>query len=273
MVRSATALALVVLSVPISSLESQRSNESWLRSCRAGSWRENRAKYCEVRETGFKATGRALTIDPAMNGGVEVIGWDEDSVAVTMRIQVSAETEGDAAEVARGIRIEAGTGTVRAVGPRMGRYDAGGWSVSFIVSVPRRTDLSIETQNGPLSVRDVTGRMDLSTHNGPLALLGVGGEVHARAQNGPLEVALTGARWDGAGLDAETMNGPADLEIPDGYNAQIEFGTVNGPMHVGFPITVTLSGRVRDRISTKLGDGGAPVRVVTTNGPMTVRRQ
>jgi hypothetical protein len=39
------------------------------------------------------------------------------------------------------------------------------------------------------------------------------------------------------------------------------------------PITVTLNGSVRDRISTKLGDGGPPIRVVTTNGPMTVRRQ
>jgi Putative adhesin len=272
MVRPAIALALVALALPSAALVAQRSNESWLRSCRERSWRESRAKYCEVRETGFKPTGRALTVDPAVNGGVEIIGWDDDSIAVTARIQVSAYSEDDGAEVARAIRIDARAGTVRAEGPSsMGRHQ--GWSVSFIVRVPHRTDLSIDTENGPLSVHDVTGRMDLTTMNGPLALLGVGGEVHARAQNGPLEVSLTGARWEGAGLDAETQNGPADLEIPDGYNAQVEFGTVNGPMHVGFPITVTINGRVRDRISTKLGDGGAPIRVVTTNGPMTVRRQ
>jgi hypothetical protein len=68
------------------------------------------------------------------------------------------------------------------------------------------------------------------------------------------------------------MNGPADLEIPDNYNAKIEFGTVNGPMEVGFPMTVTINGRVKDRISTTLGKGGPPIRVVTTNGPMTVRK-
>ncbi len=55
-------------------------------------------------------------------------------------------------------------------------------------------------------------------------------------------------------------------------NAKIEFGTVNGPMDVGFPMTVTISGRVKDRINTTLGNGGPPIRVVTTNGPMTVRR-
>jgi hypothetical protein len=43
-------------------------------------------------------------------------------------------------------------------------------------------------------------------------------------------------------------------------------------MDVAFPMTVTISGRVKDRISTTLGSGGPPVRVVTTNGPMTVRR-
>jgi DUF4097 and DUF4098 domain-containing protein YvlB len=115
--------------------------------------------------------------------------------------------------------------------------------------------------------------MELSTQNGPLMLSGVAGDVHARAQNGPLLVRLTGARWDGVGLDAETTNGPADLRIPEYYNAKIEFGTVNGPMDVGFPLTVTLNGRIRDRISTTLGSGGALIRVVSTNGPMTVRRQ
>ena len=138
--------------------------------------------------------------------------------------------------------------------------------------VPRHSDLTLSTQNGPLSVEDVAGRMDIQTQNGPLSLSGVGGDVHASAQNGPLTIDLQGTRWEGTGLDAETQNGPADLRIPDNYNAKIEFGTVNGPMDVGFPLTVTISGRVKDRINTTLGNGGPPIRVVTTNGPMTVRR-
>jgi DUF4097 and DUF4098 domain-containing protein YvlB len=87
-----------------------------------------------------------------------------------------------------------------------------------------------------------------------------------------LSVDLIGTKWEGTGLDARTQNGPADLRIPANYNAKIEFGTVNGPMDVGFPMTVTISGRVKDRITTTLGSGGPPIRVVTTNGPMTVRK-
>jgi len=277
MFRFATLLAVAALTLPSATLKAQ-DNDEWLDDCRHDSWRgtrrDTRVKHCEIRETGLKARGGrggALTVDPGMNGGVEIVAWDRDSIAVTARIQVNARSEADAQAIAREIRIEAAGATVRAVGPTpTGRGQH--WSVSFIVQVPRRTDLSIATDNGPLSVREVTGRMELSTQNGPLALMGVGGDVRARAQNGPLVVKLAGARWEGTGLDAETMNGPADLSIPEGYNAKLDFGTVHGPMVVGFPLTVTITGRVTDRISTTLGTGGAPIRVVTTNGPMTVRR-
>jgi hypothetical protein len=273
MTRDVAAIALAFVVFPSSALLAQESDEQWLEDCQ--DWKDwgSRARHCEIRETGMKATGRPLSIDPGMNGGVEIIGWNRDSVAVTARIQVNARTTEDAEAIARDIKIEASGGTVRATGGRgpFGRNQH--WSVSFVVMVPRRSDLTLSTHNGPLSVDDVAGRMDLSTQNGPLSLSGVGGDVHARAQNGPLMIELMGTRWEGTGLDAETQNGPADLRIPENYNAKVEFGTVNGPMDVGFPMTVTISGRVRDRINTTLGSGGPLIRVVTTNGPMTVRRQ
>lgn len=273
MKRCFIALAVVLLAIPTTVLRAQESNEEWLDDCRDshGDW-ESRARHCEIRELGMKPSKGALTVDPGMNGGVEIEGWNRDSIAITARIHVIARTQDDAEEIARGIKIEAAGGQIRVTsGPGYtGRHQS--WGVMFIVRVPNRTDLTLATQNGPLSVSKVTGTMDLETQNGPLSLYGVAGDVHASAQNGPLSVELLGTKWEGAGLDARTQNGPADLQIPDNYNAKIEFGTVNGPMDVGFPMTVTISGRVKDRISTTLGSGGPPIRVVTTNGPMTVRR-
>jgi hypothetical protein len=115
--------------------------------------------------------------------------------------------------------------------------------------------------------------MELSAQNGPITLSGVGGDVHASTQNGPLHVRLTGVRWNGAGLNAETRNGPVQLAIPEDYNARLETGTVNGPMQSDFPLTVTLGGRESwRRLATTLGSGGPLVRVVTTNGPVTLKR-
>jgi DUF4097 and DUF4098 domain-containing protein YvlB len=112
--------------------------------------------------------------------------------------------------------------------------------------------------------------MELSVTNGPLSLTDLAGDVHARATNGPLAVRLSGSRWDGQGLDAETTNGPVTLSIPAGYNASLTTGTVNGPMNIDIPVTV--QGRFPRQFTTQLGTGGAPIRAVTTNGPIVVRR-
>lgn len=264
--RSLAALSLI----PIA-LSAQTDPDEWLERCRRNDWDGDRLKHCEVRETGMRPTREALVVDPGHNGGVAIKGWDADSVAVFAKIQAWGRSEDEARELARSIRIIAQAGGVRAEGPDAVTRRQG-WAVSFEVHVPHRTDLDLETENGPLTVRDVQGRMTLAARNGPVTLGGVGGNVRARVQNGPLHVELTGARWEGEGLDAETVNGPVTVAIPESYSAELETGTVNGPMRTEFPLTVTLHGHVARRVTAKLGSGGPSVRVVTTNGPMTIRR-
>jgi hypothetical protein len=260
---------VLLLGVP-GGLSAQMDHEDWLERCRRDSWKRDRVTHCEVRETGLRPVQGALRVDPGLNGGVAIRGWERDSIAVFAKIQARARTEADARDIAQGVQIVAVGASVRARGPAAG--DREGWWVSFEVYVPRRTDLELATENGPLAVRGVSGRMMLSALNGPLSLRDVGGDVQARVRNGPLFVELTGSRWDGRQLDAETVNGPVTLEVPEGYSAELETGTVNGPMTLAFPLSVTLQGRVARRVSATLGQGGPPVRVVTTNGPLTIRR-
>ncbi len=124
MVRLAAFLAVAALTFPSATLRAQDSDEEWLDDCRQDSWRDTRVKHCEIRETGLRPRGGVLTVDPGMNGGVDIIGWDRDSIAVTARIQVNARSEADADAIARDIRIEAAGTTVRAVGPPPIRWDA-----------------------------------------------------------------------------------------------------------------------------------------------------
>lgn len=250
----------------VRTLVAQEDPDEWLARCRHD-W-SDRPRVCAVRETGFRPAGGTLTIDPSENGGIAVYGWDRDSVAVIAKVEAQARTEGAAQAIVDGIRIEAGGQHITARGPDTARPES--WAVSFDVYVPRHSDLALQAVNGPLSVEEVTGTMQLHALNGPISLRAVGGAVTARVQNGPLTVDLTGARWDGSGLDAEAENGPVSLGIPDRYNASLETGTVNGPMNIDFPLTVTIQGRMTNRIHTTLGDGGPSVRVVTTNGPITI---
>jgi DUF4097 and DUF4098 domain-containing protein YvlB len=247
----------------------ERDDSQWLRHCQKD-YDNELERFCEVRHTGFRPTGSGLTIDPDQNGGVEVQGWDRDSVAVTVRIEANARSEDAAKDLARGVKLEMSGSSISVSGPSSGRRE--NWSASLVVMVPRKTGLRAETVNGPLSVEDVEGAMELRAQNGPVALINLAGDVRARVQNGPLHVELRGSKWEGKGLDAESVNGPVDLGIPESYSAELETGTVNGPMSTSIPLTITVRGPMRDRIQTTLGKGGAPVRVVTTNGPITIRR-
>lgn len=251
-------------------LAAQADDSRWLRNCERDRDHDDNERFCEVRHLGFKPTASSLTFDPDANGGIELTGWDKDSVAISVRIQTGARTKDAARDLAKDIQVKISGSSVRVEGPSHSRSH--NWGVMLVVMVPRKIGLVAETTNGPLSVEGVSGTIDLRATNGPVSLDGVSGDVHARVQNGPLHVELAGSGWEGKGLDAEAVNGPVDLALPEHYNAELETGTVNGPTDFQVPMTVTLKGRRNDRIHTTLGKGGAPVRVVTTNGPLTVRR-
>jgi hypothetical protein len=250
-------------------------DEDWLDRCRDGGrrdddrrGRDDRERFCEVRHLGTRAAGRALTVDAGPNGGVAINGWDRDSVDIHVRIQTQADDADEARDMARDIKVTTGA-TISADGPESGRRRS--WSVSYEIWAPRGSDLVLDTHNGPIAVREVSGRMELTAHNGPVVLTSVGGDVRARTTNGPITVSLDGDRFDGRGLDAETTNGPIHVRLSDRFAAHLEVGTTNGPMSIDFPVTV--QGRIGRRISTDINGGGPPIRVITTNGPVVVERR
>ncbi|MGI8496517.1 MAG: DUF4097 family beta strand repeat-containing protein [Gemmatimonadaceae bacterium] len=250
----------------------QRDNVRWLDQCRENDrgWND-RYQYCEIRESGMRGgRGAKITADGGRNGGVAVGAWDRDSVAIVARIQTWARSGADAKALAATIRIVTDARSIRAEGPTSSGDD-GGWSVSFDLVVPKKADLAIHTQNGGISVSEVQGTMDLSAQNGGLHLQALGGDVHAETRNGGLDVTLTGNRWEGKGLDAETTNGGIRLRVPESYSAMLETGTTNGSLDFDFPVTV--QGRLNRRLSTQLGSGGAMVRAITHNGGVVVRRR
>jgi hypothetical protein len=273
--RLARTLAVLILLASPTLLHAQISQEErdadWLEQCRAdGRNSDDRGRACEVRAVPVKLSGRSITIDGERNGSIRVIGWARDSVKVTARIQAQARTDAVAQSMLPRIHVIADGRGVRSEGPSMNHDDEAGWSVSYVVYVPRLFDLDLEAHNGSLGVSGVSGKLDLRTVNGSLAVADIGGDVRAHTQNGSLNVRLAGNAWDGAGLDAETRNGSVRLSVPESYAASLEVGTVNGPIRTDIPVTV--SGRISRELNIPLGGGGKPIRVHTTNGPVTISR-
>ena len=268
--RSLPAVILMLSALPLlaqSRGAQSRDAQRWLDDCRDDRGRDDRERYCDVREQTLPARS-SLRVDGRENGGIEVIGSDRNDIRVISKIQTQAGSASDAKAMADQIRIEVGD-EIRADGPST-RWRSS-WSVSYEIHVPRKMSLDLRATNGGISIENVDGRLEFETTNGGITLVGVAGNVRGETSNGGVDVQLTGDRWSGEGLDVRSTNGGVDVSIPANYSARLETGTTNGGMDIGFPVTV--QGRLNRHLTTQLGDGGPLVRVTTTNGGVTLRRR
>jgi Putative adhesin len=230
---------------------------------------EDYFQHCEVRNSTMPAG--PINVDAGNNGGIVIEAWDRNEIRVRAVVQGSARSESRAREVAGQVQVQAGGGRVYSTGPELERREW--WSVSYRINVPRKNDLDLRASNGGITIVGVTGNMRFDTTNGGVKLQDVGGRVNGGTRNGGLNVVLNGNKWDGDGLDVETSNGGVTLQIPDGYNAELETRTVNGSLRIDFPITVQGELTSRRGISTTLGSGGPLVRARTTNGGVKISRR
>ena len=232
-------------------------------------WGDGDDQHCEVRETRLPAG--PLTVDAGPNGGIRVEGWDGSDILVRAVVRAHAGDEAEAKQLAGQVEVQTGSGRVTATGPATdGR---GGWSVSYRISVPHRTDLDLNARNGGITVADVTGAITFDTTNGGVRLNDLAGRVTGRTRNGGVNVTLGGSRWEGEGLDVQTSNGGVTLAIPTPYDAQLETRTVNGGFRFDYPLTLTGELSPRRGISTALGAGGPLVRLQTRNGGLRITRR
>ena len=265
--RAFSVLTLVLIATP--AIAQSRSAQRWLADCRDGRWGgdRDRENYCDVREQTI-SNRSVLRVDGRENGGIEIIGADRNDILVISKINAWASSAAEAKELADRIKIEVGD-DIRADGPST-RWRSS-WSVSYEIYVPRKANLDLSTNNGGISIENVDGRIEFEANNGGVSLVNLAGAVRGSTSNGGLEVELTGDKWNGDGLDVRTTNGGVQMLIPSNYSAQLETGTVNGGMNIGFPITV--QGRLNRRLTTQLGSGGPLVRATTTNGGVELRRR
>lgn len=278
--RRPTLLAITIIAgaLPLAAQRSVDTDDRWLQNCR-DNWSDgNRGRACEVREVPFRVSGRSIDVDGRQNGGIRVVGWDGNDVKVTARLQSNARSDGDARDLLKDVRVILDGNHLYSDGPRTSGWssrdrdrDHESWSVSYVIMVPRHFDLRLDANNGALNVAGVNGTMDLRTTNGSVNLDEVGGDVRARTQNGSVNVELTGSKWDGTGLEAETQNGSVRMGIPSKYVATIETGTVNGRVNTDFPVTVR--GRISRQLSLPLNGGGTTLRATTTNGSVTLSQR
>lgn len=230
----------------------------------------DRVSFREKREFTVPAAG-SITVDSNRNGGISVKGENRSDILVRACVNTMGETEEAAKALAGRVRIE--TGSVIKAESDTDRD----WAVSFEVLVPRNTNLKLTAHNGGIAIKSVEGDVEFETTNGGVSLYDMAGDVRGRTTNGGVNVSLTGNSWRGRGLDVVTTNGGVKLAVPEGYAANVETGTTNGGFSSDIPAlnitTEDVKGEWRSRskkIVTAINGGGAPIKVMTTNGGIKI---
>jgi hypothetical protein len=270
---AAVAAAIGISASNVFGQDESRENTKERSFCSSDNWSGDKVSYRDLREMTLTSTG-SLNVDSGQNGGISVKGEERSDVLVRACVQTMGATEAEAKSLASAIRVETSP-AVKAVSSAGDNH----WSVSYQILVPRATNLQLAAHNGGISISGVDGAADFETMNGGVRLTNLSGDVKGRTTNGGVNIVLSGTSWRGSGLDVRTTNGGVRILMPLNYSAHVETSTVNGGVSSDIPgLNVDrediagsrVHGSRAVRISTDINGGGAPIRVVTTNGGVKI---
>jgi len=248
--------------------------------------------------------GGAISIHNA-NGKTRVVGEDREDIEISIYKSVSADCPELAEKLLDSINIQNGkSGDVLEIEVLIPRKCSRRAVAHIELRVPRATKVASTSTNGKISLEclersirarssngsivicEVNGDIDVTTANAKVACRCTQGRLHARSSNGKIEVgghtgSIDASTSNGvirASLDAlgdegvtlSTSNGRIVLELPDDSNADVYIKVENGHIRNDIALEVTdapVEGRVRGRI----GKGGIPIRLRTSNGTISLR--
>jgi len=200
-----------------------------------------------------------------VNGTVEVGAWEKEEVEIRAR----KFTRGNSADLGR-VQIvvdnQPNEVSVRTLYPESEGIDV---SVEYHIRVPARVVLRrVETINGSVSVRGVSGAGLLRSVNGNVELLEGAGRFDARSTNGNVHIELNQLP-PGSPISIETVNGNVVLALPANADAELDILSMNGDFRSELP--VMLNGKLSSHdFRGRLGRGGDAVKVRTVNGGIRV---
>jgi len=244
-----------------------------------------------------------------LQGEVVIEGWDADRREVEGldgEAELDVERSGGEVRVVRGGRrhrrdVEA---SIRV--PSWADVEIVGISLDVHVR-GLAGELRVGNVSGDIRIRDVTGPVDARSIDGSIEIEGARGGVRASSQSddvlvvgaaGPIEahsgsgdlllseiesasvraetqdgdVRFSGTIADGGSYGFFVHDGDAEIEIPEGVNAQVSVSTFDGEFESQFPVVVQrfTGGREFEFV---LGEGGARIEIEVFDGEIRLLRR
>src|SRR5262249_31313823 len=96
------------------------------------------------------------------------------------------------------------------------------WKIDYRIKVPSQTDLEINGGRGNVKVTGVEGAIKLSVAEGDTTLASSGGIVTATIGTGNVVLTIPVRSWRGSGADVRVALGTLTVELPTGFNGDID---------------------------------------------------
>ena len=248
--------------------------------------------------------GGAISLHNA-NGKTRVVGEEREDIEIRIHKSVSADCPEIAEKLLDAISLRNGKSSdTLEIEVQIPRKCSRRAVAHLEVRVPRATKVAststngkisleglersirAESSNGSIAICEVNGDIDVTTANARVACRCTQGRLHARSSNGKIEVgghtgSIDASTSNGVikatidvlgedGITLSTSNGRIVLELPDDSNADVDMLVENGHIRNDFDLhdcSPSPDGRIRGR----LGKGGAPIHLRTSNGTISLR--
>ncbi len=189
----------------------------------------------EVRRFGY---GGTVTIIGAPKGSITVEGWPRSEVEMTANIELRAESEDDLNQLATVNTFVFDEDTNHLSLLSTGTHDRVfmkrvaknfpkrllnlPWKIDYRLHVPTSTDLEITAGSGGIKLIGVEGSVRLSAAESETMLTLTGGFVSATIAAGNVRLVVPVRSWRGAGAEIRVAGGDLTIELPAGFNGDID---------------------------------------------------
>jgi DUF4097 and DUF4098 domain-containing protein YvlB len=237
----------------------------------------------QEKEYNFYPGGK-MGISMAAPGSLKITGWNRGSVRMEAEIKVYSLTEEKARALLEKspvrVRYNNSSSTIQITeAPEL----KGLLEINLTIHVPAaRTDLTVQMKKGDFVIDNVNGWVEATLVEGNMDLTAIDGYFSGKTQKGNISANLSGNRWSGQGFTAVTQEGRVSLILPEKYAATLQLDTRNGEITVDYPSQevegelippeVVVQRKSR-QLRARIGDGGAPMRLGTQSGDVSLMKK
>lgn len=240
------------------------------------------------------------------NGKTRVVGEERGDIQILCRKVARAESNDGVEELLAHIRLlhaRGADGSLELETDTPRKWNRRG-HLDIELRVPRATAVEIMASNGRITVEglrsavtarssngavelcDVVGDVEVATSNAKVCCCSTQGKLVARSSNGKIELdehrgSVDASTSNGlircgieelgkSGCLLATSNGRIVLELPDEVDAEVDIRVDNGVIRNDRELCKAARQR-SGQLRGKLGRGGAPIRLRTSNGSVSLR--